>query len=107
MSALPLQAAEMGIVVAGNSDSPLSAADPLLRTQSIVTRRPAEGEIYGPEQRVSVDTAIRFSTMGSAYASFEADVKGSMEVGKMADFVVLSDDPTQVAPEGIKDIHVE
>lgn len=107
MSALPLQAAAMGIVFAGNSDSPVSAADPLLRTQNMVTCRTAEGEVYGPEQGVSIDTAMRFSTMGSAYASFEEDIKGSMEVGKMADFVVLSDDPTQVAPEGIKDIHVE
>ena len=100
-------ATEMGIVVAGNSDSPVSAAEPLLRIQSMVTRRTAEGKVYGPEQKVSVETAIRIWTMGSAYASFEEDIKGSNEVDKLADFVVLSQDPTQVPPDRIKDINVE
>ena len=100
-------ATEMGIHVAGNSDSPVSAAEPLLRIQSMVTRRTAEGRVYGPEQRVSAETAIRIWTMGSAYASFEEDIKGSIEVGKLADFVVLSKDPTAVPPDGIKDINVE
>jgi len=100
-------ATEMGIPVAGNSDSPVSAAEPLLRIQSMVTRETAEGKVYGPEQKVSVETAIRIWTMGSAYASFEVDIKGSIEVEKLADFVVLSKDPTAVPPDGIKDINIE
>ncbi len=100
-------AVEMGIVVAGTSDSPVSAAEPLLRIQSMVTRKTAEGNVYGPEQKVSVGAAIRIWTMGSAYASFEEDIKGSIEVGKLADFVVLSQDPTEVPPDRIKDINVE
>jgi predicted amidohydrolase YtcJ len=100
-------AVQMGIAVAGNSDSPVSAAEPLLRIQSMVTRKTAEGKVYGPEQRVSVETAIRIWTMGGAYASFEEDIKGSVEVGKLADFVVLLQDPTEVSPERIKDIIVE
>jgi predicted amidohydrolase YtcJ len=100
-------ATEMGIVVAGNSDSPVSAAEPLLRIQSMVTRETAEGKVYGPEQRVSAETAIRIWTMGGAYASFEEDVKGSIEAGKLADFVVLSQDPTEAPPDSIKDINVE
>jgi predicted amidohydrolase YtcJ len=100
-------AVEMGIVVAGNSDSPVSAAEPLLRIQSMVTRKTAEGKVYGPEQKVSVETAIRIWTMGSAHASFEEDIKGSIEVGKLADFVVLSQDPTETPPDRIKDINVE
>jgi predicted amidohydrolase YtcJ len=63
--------------------------------------------VYGPEQKVSVETAIRIWTMGSAYASFEDDIKGSIETGKLADFVVLSQDPTQVPPDRIKDIQIE
>jgi len=98
---------EMGIVVAGNSDSPVSVAEPLLRIQSMVTRETAEGKVYGPEQKVSVETAIRIWTMGGAYASFEEDIKGSIEVGKLADFVVLSDNPTQTPQDKIKDIRIE
>jgi predicted amidohydrolase YtcJ len=100
-------ATEMGIVVAGNSDSGVSAAHPLLRIQSMVTRKTAEGKIYGPEQKLSVKDAIRIWTMGSAYASFEENIKGSIEVGKLADFVILSRDPTDVPPDTIKDIEVE
>ena len=100
-------AIEMGIVVAGNSDSGVSAAHPMLRIQSMVTRMTAEGKVYGPEQKVSVDEAIWIWTMGSAYASFEEDIKGSIEVGKLADFVILSQDPNLVHPETIKEIVVE
>ena len=100
-------ALDLGIPVAGNSDYGVSAADPLLRIQSMVTRKSAEGKVYGPEQRVSVEQAIRVWTLGSAYASFEEDIKGSIEAGKLADFVILSDDPTKVPPDTIKDIQVE
>ena len=100
-------ALELGIPVAGTSDYPVSAADPLLRIQSLVTRTSAEGKVYGAEQRLTVEQAIRVFTLGSAYASFEENIKGSIEVGKLADFVVLSRDPTRVSPETIKDIEVE
>jgi predicted amidohydrolase YtcJ len=100
-------ALDLGIPVAGTSDSPVSAADPLLRIQSLVTRRSAEGKVYGPEQRVGVEEAIRIFTLGGAYASFEESIKGSIEPGKLADFVVLSADPTRVPPDQIKDIAVE
>jgi predicted amidohydrolase YtcJ len=100
-------ALELGVPVAGSSDSPVSAADPLLRIQSMVTRRTAEGKVYGPEQKVSVEQAIRIWTLGGAYASFEDDIKGSIEPGKLADFVILSADPTKVPPDAIKDVRVE
>ncbi len=100
-------AVEMGIPVAGNSDYGVSQAIPLLRIQSMVTRTSAEGKVYGPKQKVTAEEAIRIWTMGSAYASFEEDIKGSIEVGKLADFVILSADPTKVDPLTIKDIKVE
>jgi hypothetical protein len=53
------------------------------------------------------ETAIRIWTVGSAHASFEEDIKGSIEVGKLADFVILSGDPMQTPPDQIKDIQVE
>ena len=100
-------ALELGIPVAGNSDYGVSAADPLLRIQSMVTRKTAEGKVYGPEQRVTVEQAIRIWTLGSAYACFEEDTKGSIQTGKLADFVVLSQDPTEAPHDTIKDIVVE
>ncbi len=99
-------ALDMGIPVAGNSDYGVSAALPLLRIQSMVTRTSAEGKVYGPEQRISPEEAIRVWTMGSAFSVFEEDRKGSIEVGKLADFVVLSADPTEVPADTIKDIAV-
>ena len=99
-------ALDMGIPVAGNSDYGVSAAIPMLRIQSLVTRTSAEGNVYGPEQRISPEEAIRVWTMGSAYSVFEEDIKGSIEVGKLADFVLLSSDPTAVPVDEIKDITV-
>jgi len=99
-------ALDMGIPVAGNSDYGVSAAIPLLRIQSMVTRTSAEGKEYGPEQRVSPEQAIRIWTMGSAFSVFEEDIKGSIEVGKLADFVILSTDPTAAPVDEIKDIVV-
>lgn len=99
-------ALERGIPVAGNSDWPVSEADPLLRIQSMVTRTSAEGKTYGPQQRLTVEQALGVFTRGGAYASFEEDVKGSITVGKLADCVILSADPRDVPPEEIKDIRV-
>jgi len=98
---------DLGIPIAGHSDSPVSAADPLLRIQDMVTRTSAEGKVYGATQRITAEAALRAWTLGGAYASFEEDRKGSIEPGKLADFVVLGADPTRVKPEVIKDIAVE
>lgn len=100
-------AIDLGIPVAGNSDSPVSAADPLLRIQSMVTRKSAEGKVYGDRQRTTVEQAIRVWTMGSAFASFDEHIKGSITVGKLADFVVLNRDPLSVPPDELKDIQVD
>ena len=97
-------AIDMGIPVAGHSDSPISAAYPLLRIQDMVTRSSSEGIVNGANQRVSVDEAIRVWTLGGAYATFEENSKGSITPGKLADFVILQKDPRQVSPGAIKDI---
>jgi predicted amidohydrolase YtcJ len=99
---------DMGIPVAGNSDSPVSAADPLLRIESMVTRRcDADGKVYGAKQRTTAAQALAVWTRGGAFAAFEENVRGSLEPGKQADFVILSADPTRVAAGAIRAIKVE
>jgi predicted amidohydrolase YtcJ len=99
---------DMGIPVAGNSDSPVSAADPLLRIQSMVTRRcEYNGKVYGARQKTTVEQALAVWTRGGAFASFEEKNRGSLEVGKQADFLVLASDPTRVALETIRNINIE
>jgi predicted amidohydrolase YtcJ len=98
---------DLGIPMAGHSDDPVSLSDPLLRIQDMVTRTSAEGKVYGAKQRITVEEALRAWTLGGAFASFEEDREGSITGGKLADFVVLSADPTQVASERIRHIAVE
>ena len=100
-------ASDMGIPVAGHSDSPISAADPLLRIQDMVTRTSSQGVVVGGNQKVSVDEAIKVWTLDGAYATFEENIKGSITPGKLADFVVLQKDPRKVQPNTIKDIVLE
>ena len=97
---------DMGIRVAGHSDDPVSPADAMLRLYDLVTRRGSDGKQYGPEQRITVEEAIEAFTLGGAYASFEEKSKGSITLGKLADFVVLGADPLKADPETIKDIPV-
>jgi hypothetical protein len=100
-------AIDMGIHVAGHSDSTVSAADPLLRIQDMVTRKGENGVGYGVNQRVSVEEAIKVWTLDGAYATFEEQNKGSIAAGKLADFAVLRKDPRKVPPDNIKDIVVD
>ena len=100
-------AIDMAIHVAGHSDSTVSAADPLLRIQDMVTRKGEDGRGYGVNQRVSVEEAIKVWTLDGAYATFEEKIKGSIAPGKLADFVVLRKDPRKVGPDTIKDIVID
>jgi predicted amidohydrolase YtcJ len=100
-------ALDMGVPVAGHSDSPISAADPLLRIQDMVTRTSSHGLVVGPQQRVTVDQAIKVWTLDGAYTTFEEKIKGSITPGKLADFVVLAMDPRKVPSNTIKDIGLE
>ncbi len=97
---------DMGIPIAGSSDHPCAPWSPLAGIQSCVTRKGHTGEVLGPEQKIAPEEALRIYTMGGAYASFEEKSKGSIEVGKLADLVLLDEDITKVVPERIKDITV-
>jgi predicted amidohydrolase YtcJ len=90
-----------GIRVAGGSDCPMEPLSPLQGIQAAVTRQ------FFPEERITVDEALRMYTVNAAYASFEETVKGSIEEGKLADLTVLSGDPKAVPPSKIGDITVD
>jgi predicted amidohydrolase YtcJ len=89
-----------GIRVAGGSDCPMEPLSPLQGIQAAVTRE------FFPEERITVDEALRMYTVNAAYASSEETVKGSIEEGKLADLTVLSGDPRTVPPSKIGDIKV-
>ena len=97
---------DSGIPVAGASDYMPGPYEPLMALQSMVTRKDFEGRVWGENQRVSLDEALRICTLNGAHASFEEDLKGSITAGKLADFVVLATDPHSVDPDQIKQIAV-
>ena len=94
------------IPVAPASDYTPGPYEPLMAIQSMVTRKDFDGRVWGPSQRITVPEAMRICTMGGAYASFEEDLKGSVTMGKLADFVVLAADPHDADPDAIKEIPV-
>jgi len=94
------------IPVAPASDYTPGPYEPLMALQSMVTRKDFDGRIWGPNQRITLDQALRICTMNGAYASFEENSKGSITAGKLADFVILADDPHEVDPDQIKNIEI-
>jgi predicted amidohydrolase YtcJ len=97
---------DAGIIAAAGSDFPPGPFAPLMGIQGMVTRTGWNGETWGPEQRVTVAEALQINTLNGAYASHEENVKGSIAVGKLADYVVLSEDLHTVAADKIKDIKI-
>jgi hypothetical protein len=97
---------DAGMKAAGGCDFPPGPFAPLMGIQGMVTRTGWNGETWGANQRISVDDALRVYTWNGAYNSHEENLKGSIAVGKLADFVMLSDDPHTVAQDKIKDIEV-
>ena len=95
-----------GIRVAGASDYVPGPFEPLMAIQSMVTRTDYAGRVWGENQRITVAEALKICTLHGAYASFDEQVKGSLTPGKLADFVLLADDPHTVDPGKIKDIKV-
>jgi predicted amidohydrolase YtcJ len=90
-----------GIRVAGGSDCPMEPLSPLLGVQTAVTRT------VFPEERVTIDEALRIYTVDAAHSSNEENIKSSVETGKLADLAVLSRDPFSVPPSEIGSISVE
>jgi len=97
---------EAGMVLPGSSDRPVVTGAPLLGIADMVNRRTASGAPFNPGEAVTARQALRAWTWGSAYASRQEHVKGSIAPGMLADLVVLSEDPTAVSPDRIAGLSV-
>lgn len=98
-----------GIQVSGGSDAPVVGFNVLENIYSAVTRMDLKGYPEGgwlPEQKLTVDEAVKIFTINGAYASFEENIKGTLEKGKLADMVVLAEDIFVIDKERIKDVDV-
>jgi len=100
-------AMKRGMIFSSHHDAPVAFPDSMRVLDATVTRRArGSGRIVGPGQRVDVITALKAMTIWPAYHHFEEKTKGSLEPGKLADFAILSKDPTAVEPATIADIKV-
>lgn len=98
---------EAGVSLAFSSDSPVSSFVPLAGIQAAVSRRTQMGDVIGSGQELSVAEALCQYTLGSAYASGEEGIKGSLTAGKLADLVVLNRDPLQTPADELATIEVD
>jgi predicted amidohydrolase YtcJ len=97
---------DAGVHVAGGCDFSPGPFSPLMGIQGMVTRTGWNGETWGASQRISVAEALKVYTWNGAYNSHEEALKGSIAPGKLADFVVLADDPHSASPDKVKDIAI-
>ncbi len=95
-----------GLLFSLHSDLPVTPVDPFFSMSCAVNRITRDGKVLGEKECISPYDALKAYTINAAYTSFEEDLKGSIEPGKLADFAILSDNPLTVPFEKIKDIHV-
>ena len=98
---------DSGATIAAGSDFPCAPLNPMIGISVLATRKTAAGSIIAPEQAISAEETLRQYTNGSAYAINRDHEVGSIEVGKRADMVVLSHNPTTVSPDSIMNITVQ
>ncbi|MFC1872591.1 amidohydrolase [Chloroflexota bacterium] len=96
-----------GIKVAGSSDTPVVPANPLSGICAAVTRRAENGQELTPKESIEIHSALSLYTTAPAYASFSENRLGTITPGKLADMILLSEDPTNVLPEHIPELRVE
>ncbi|NBI64283.1 amidohydrolase [Clostridiales bacterium] len=89
-----------------SSDSPVSTPDVFTSIYTAVTRKTADNEVIGPHQKISIEDALMGCTLNAAKAMHMEDKVGSLECGKKADFLIVSDDPLTCDVEKIKDIEI-
>jgi predicted amidohydrolase YtcJ len=98
---------DAGIPATQASDYTASPFEPMMALQSEVTRTDTKGNVWGANQRIRVDEAIRVGTINGAHASYEEKIKGSITAGKLADLVVLGRDPLKENPSTLNSIPVK
>lgn len=98
---------DKGIKFSSHHDAPVALPDSMRVLSATVNRRSRTGDIIGPTERVSPLIGLKAMTIWPAYQHFEEDKKGSIEVGKEADFVILSDNPLKIDPLKIEDIKIQ
>lgn len=96
-----------GVRVAASSDAPVAPPNPLVGIYAAIARKAQTGQLLGPLEAVTCLQAIRMYTSAAAYAAREDAQKGSIAAGKLADLAVLSQDPTVVDVETLKDLAVD
>jgi predicted amidohydrolase YtcJ len=97
---------DSGAVVTNGTDAPVEDLNPIASYYATVTRKLPDGSVFFPEQKMTRMEALRSYTLSNAYATFEEDLKGSLEVGKLADIVILSKDILKCPEEEILEAHV-
>jgi len=91
---------DMGLIISGGSDGPVSNPDPIGGIYAACNH-------YVPEQSITIQEALKMFTYQGAYMSFDEKERGSLEVGKIADMVVLSQNPLKMKKEDLLDLKVE
>lgn len=99
-------AERLGVPFTIHSDTPITPLDPLFTAWCAVNRLTESGEVLGPDECISVPSALRAITLGAAYTLKMDGEIGSIEAGKWADFAILDADPVEVDPRALKDVPV-
>ena len=103
----PLRSAlKRRIIFTNHNDTSVTPIDPLLSVWSAVTRITSSGKVLGEDQTISVQDALRSVTIWGAYQFHEEHYKGSLEPGKLADMVILSENPLTIDSKYIRDIPI-
>jgi predicted amidohydrolase YtcJ len=98
---------ENGIIEAAGSDVPVTPMSPWWGIWASVERKDlATGDVIAPEERLTIMQALRLYTVNGAYAGFEEQKKGALQLGKLADFIIVDRDVLQIPSEQLKDVQV-
>ncbi len=98
---------ERGMMFGSHHDAPVALPNSMRILSATVTRKTRTGKVLGPEHKVDVATALKALTIWPAWQHFEEASKGSIEVGKLADFVILSDNPLEVDEDELANLRIE